>query len=304
MIPRGELDFLPSINWRFWGPILAVPILFAVVWITLRRRELERSRAALLREHAALTGEIAPGYRATRDRIETAILQSVGPWQGDLRDPSFTLDALTREPPLYARTRLGEIHDRNDLPASVRHRYPDQFAACLGVESQWARELLDKGAFLREQYVDSVRGADTPERVTALRADLRTRLTRDRGFITEAMRRPYLVVLVDEAPLSIEGPTRVYVYDLRGPRAVLRARGEGNDLILVPFRIGGVPAPAPSAARSRTPTVSQHDCSVANTVRSALGVSPMGILHTPPEPESPPTADASSPTDAAAADAR
>jgi hypothetical protein len=302
MIPRGELDFLPSVNWRFWGPILFVLLAFPSVWFYLRHRELEARRAELLREHATLTGALAPRYVAVRDRIETVVLQSVGPWQGSLRDPNLTWEALTREPVLYARTRLGEIHDRTDLAASVRHRYADQLMACLGIEFAWGREFLDKGAFLRPAYVDNVRGADTPERISALRADLRGRLQRDSAFLEQALSHRYLVLAVDEGRTPVEGPTRVYVFDLSDGRSLLRARGEGNDLVLVPFRIAGLPAPQRGASPGRIPNVSQHDCAVANSVRSAIGVPMMGITHGPDPAEREPddanvASDASAPHD-------
>ncbi len=298
MISRGDLDFLPTIKWRFWIPVLAVVFAFPVVWLYLRHRDLEARRAELLREHASLTGALAPRYNTARDRIETVILQSVGTWQGDMRDPAFTWEALSHEPVLYGRTRLGEIHDRQDLGASVRHRYPDQLMPCLGIEMLWARELLDKGAFLRPTYVDNVRGADTPERISALRVDLRGRLQRDRAFIEQALSRRYLVLAVDEGRISVEGPTRVYVYDLNDGRPLLRARGEGNDLVLVPFRIAGLPAPARTAPVGRVPNVSQHDCSVANTVRAAIGVPAMGITHGPDPNEREPEDAAAASNDA------
>lgn len=300
MIPRSDLDFLPRIRWRFWLPVIAICAAFPVVWLSLRHHELVQRREALLREHAALTGPFAATYRATRDRLEGLILQSVGPWAGELRDPSLTWEGLTREPVLYARTRLGEIHDRADLAASVRHRYADQLTACLGIEFAWARELFDKGAFLLPSHVDTIRGAETPERVSALRADLRTRLGRDQAAIEAGLARRYFVLAVDEAPLSIEGPTRVYVYDARDGRPLLRARGRGDGLLLVPFRIAGLPAP--SAVRGRAPTVSQHDCAIANDVRHALGIEPLGIAHAPdPDPAAPVAADAAPTVDATAA---
>ncbi len=302
MIARGDLDFLPRVNWRFWAPVLTLVIAFPAIWTYLRHRELEARRGELLREHAALTGDLASRYNVVRDRLEGLVLRSVGPYEGDLREPTFHLEDLASGASLYARTRLGEIHDRNDLAASIRHRYADQVMPCLGLEGAWLRELFDKGAFLRPSYVDTVRGADSPERIAALRTDLRGRLSRDRASLEQALALRYFVLAVDEAALSIEGPTRVYVFDVTTGRPLLRVRGEGNDLVLVPFRIAGVPAPAANAPRGRTPTVSQHDCSVANSVRSALGVSPMGLTHGPaPEPFDPSAADASSATDAASA---
>lgn len=295
LIPREELDFLPRVRWRFWGPVLAVLVIFPTVWLTLRHRELVRQRDGLAREYAARVAPLAPAYRGGRARIEGLILASLGEWAGDHRDPALTWEALTREPVLYARTRLGEIHGRDDLAASVRHRYADQLLACMAVQFAWARELLDKGAFLLPAQLEEIRNADTPERVAALRADLLLRLRRDRADLERSLGLRYFVLAVDEAPLSIDGPTRVYVYDLRDGRSVLRARGTGEGLLLVPFRIAGLPAPPPDSPRGRAPTVSQHDCAVANDVRAAMGLVRLGMRHVP----DPPPADAGTADDAA-----
>ncbi len=297
LIPREDLDFLPRVRWRIWGPVIAVLVLFPTIWLTLRHRELVRLRDELVREHTARTADFAPAYRGGRERIEGLIMLSLGAWEGDHRDPSLTWEALSREPVLYARTRLGEIHGRADLAASIRHRYADQILACMGLQFAWARELLDKGAFLLPAHVEEIRNADTPERVQALRADMRLRVRRDREAIERSLGLRYFLLAVDEAPLSIDGPTRVYVYDLRDGRQVLRARGTGDGLVLVPFRIAGLPAPPPTSPRGRAPTVSQHDCAVANDVRAVIGIPRLGMGNVP-DPPAPTTDAAGAPADA------
>lgn len=288
MVSATELEpFLPRVRWRIWLPVLALLIAFPAGWITMKNREAARRRAKLLAEHQTLTGPIAPEYRARRAEIERFIVSSVGPYAGDLHDPSITLDGLTHNTVLYARTRLGEIHDRNDLMPSVRHHYADQIGQCLGLQVSWVRELFDKGAFLQPDYVDAVRGADDAERIHALREDLLFRLRRDTEFLVTAMRRRYVVLAVDEGRSPIDGATRVHVFDQETHREVLRSRSEGRDVVLVPFRIRGLPAPPPLApnAHVRPPTVSQHDCSVANGVRRTLGVDPSTMMNVPePEP--------------------
>jgi hypothetical protein len=100
----------------------------------------------------------------------------------------------------------------------------------------------------------------------------------------------------------------VYIWDLRDLRPVFRSRSAGEDTVIIPVRIAGIPggnAPAvPSGARFN---LSQHDCAVANDARQQLGVQVM-TMHNAPTPE--PIAanapgDASAATDAAptAADA-
>lgn len=300
MIPRDELPFLPKVKWRFWIPIVALLIAFPTYWLSMRAKETRDRRARLLHEHQVLTASLGPEYLAGRERLERWIIESVGPWQGDLRDPAFTYEALTREPVLYARTRLGEIRERNEIMASVRHRYPDQLLACLGAEVTWLREVFDKGSFLLPSYVDTVRGSDTPERLAALRTDLRGRILQDTELIVTGLRRRYFMLAVDEARLSIDGPTRVYVFDLREQKPVLRARGTGEGLLLIPFQISGLPRAPAQRGSSRPVTVSQHDCSVANSVRTALGVPVMGLSHAPDPPAAPASSDGGTP-DAATA---
>lgn len=287
LIPREELDFLPHVRWRFWAPILVLLVAFPTIWLTLRHRDLVARRDALVREYVQRVAPFASPYRAARSRLEALVLASLGAWEGEHRDPTFTWEALSHEPVLYARTRLGEIHGRDDLAASLRHRYPDQLMACMGLSFAWARDFLDKGAFLLPSHVEGIRNADTPERVRALRADLLLRLRRDIPDLQRALSLRYFVLAVDEAPLSIDGPTRVYVYDLRDGRLVLRARGTGEGLILVPFRIAGLPAPPPSTPRGRAPAVSQHDCAVANDVRAAMGIPRLGMSNVPAPPPPP-----------------
>lgn len=293
---REDQPFAPRVNWRFWAPILVVLVAFPLIWWRRRHAEAERRRAQLLREHAALTATLAPGYRALRDDLTRWVVEGVGPYQGDLRTPSFAWPAFAMERALYARVRVGEVRDVDTALRSLRHRYPDQLMPCLGLEASLAREVLDKGEFLLPAYVDAVRATDDTDRLHALREDLLFRLRRDTPLFVDTARRRYFVLAVDEARVSVEGPTRVFVYDLAARQLVLRARGVGDDLVLIPFAIGGVPRPA-RPSRLPPPGLSQHDCSVANAVRAVAGVSPLGLQH-PPSPPPPSEADAQVAVDA------
>lgn len=293
MIPRDDLPFLPKINWKFWLPVLAVVAAFPVVWMRQRDAEAQRLRAALLREHATLTATLAPQYRQRRDALERHVLEATGAYQGDLRAPGFTVSDLTREPALYARVRVPEVRDRSRVMASVRHRYPDQLPSCLGLETVPAREVMDRGAFLLPSFVASVRDAPGVERLNALRSDMLFRLRRDTELLVDGTRRRYLVVVSDEARASTEGPTRVYAWDLTTDQPVLRARSEGGEVLIVPFRVHGVPSAPPSRNPIGPRSVSAHDCSVADAARRVLGEAPPAVAHAPE-----PTANGS--TDAAA----
>lgn len=304
MLSREALPFLPRVRWRFWVPILVFVVgMVAAYFVSAHRRGL-RLRAQLLAEHMVLTQSLAPPYRALRAKIERLAFSTIGPWQGTYTAPGFSGQDLADEPVLYGRVRLGEIHRLQDVETSIRHRYPDQIAACTGIEAQLVYEAYRRGDFLMPAYVESVRGVSDGDRLAALRQDLQFRIERDTHDLVEWSHRRYFVLAVDEAALSIDGPTRVYVWDLRDARLVLRARGDAGSTMIIPVRIAGIPgggAPVPHGGSALTLT--EHDCSVANVVREQLGIQSLTV-HSSAEP--PPigtrpdtTAPPSSATDAA-----
>jgi hypothetical protein len=63
-----------------------------------------------------------------------------------------------------------------------------------------------------------------------------------------------------------------------------------------------MPTPRPRAHPLGGGSVSGHDCSVANAVRRALGVAPIGMGHAPDDP-APAAADGGADASAPAADA-
>lgn len=280
--------------------MLAVLVGFPIVWSVKRRREAEARRAALLAEHATLTASLAGDFRARRAQLLGAISRDVGPWSGPQRDASFRFETLASEPVLYGRVRVREVNDEAGALRAVLHRYPDQFTSCLGVQFVWARELLDKGSFLMPDFVDAVRGSDDADRLRALREDLLFRLRRDTETLTAGLRPRYFVLVVDEAAVSVDGPSRVFVHDLSGDaRVLVSARGDGRDVVIVPFQIQGIAAPPPRTGTLPRMGVTQHDCSIANTLRQAFGEAPAVIENTPPTAP----LDAGAPSDAARADA-
>lgn len=309
MIPREELPFLPKFKWKLWLPIIAVIAAFPVFWLHKSHTETVALRDSLLQQYSSLTATLAPQYRQRRDALERHILETSQPYPGDFAADGFTLSELTREPALYARVRIPELRDRAHVMASVRHRYPDQFAACLGLETVAARDVMDRGAFLLPSFVTTVREAQSVERVKALRSDLLFRLSRDTSLLVDGTRRRYLVIVTDEARASTDGPTRASVWDLTTDRLVLRARSTGGDVMIVPFRIHGIASARPSHNPIGPTSVSAHDCSIADAVRRLLGASAPNVPHAP-DPSAFVTSDAghpdASPTaspDASSADA-
>lgn len=304
--------FKPTVRWNIWGPILLALVLFGVAYVVVEKRREAAFRAKLLSEHADLTRGIAPQYQRTREKLERLTMSAVGAYQGDFVAPGVTIDTLRREAVLYGRVRAREIQRVDQVRASIRRRFDDQVGSCAGLEVDRVWRYYDRGEFLMPSYVDSVRPATGAEHLRFLREDLLTRLRNDTPELVRMSRHPVFVLIVDEGTSQIDGASRFYAFDLESERPLLRSRAEGNETVIVPVRIGGMPGgggriPAPSGAL----TVTMHDCSLANRVKAALGVG-ADDARSAPTVESPAAAaargnDASAndaSADAAASDAR
>lgn len=278
MLARDALPFLPRVRWRIWIPIIVFLVGMVAAYVIAEKRRGLRLRTQLLNEHTLLTSSLSPPYRELRAKVERLAFSAVGPWQGTYTAPGFAAAQLAGEPVLYGRVRAGEIHRVEDVETSIRHRYPDEIASCAGLETEPVNEAYRRGDFLMPAYVDSVRGVSDGDRLAALRQDLHFRLERDTHDIVQWTRRRYLVLAVDEGAASVSGPTRVFIWDLRDSRVMLRARGDSGTTMIIPIRIAGMPGggrPVPQVGASAT--LAEHDCSVANVVREQLGIQTLSV---------------------------
>lgn len=285
MIPKDEVESLRQpIKWKLVVPVaLAVVAMIAGYFYDAARRS-RQLKEALLREHRMITDvlPVTPAYREMRARIARLAFSVIGPYQGDFRAEGFSMADLAREPVLYGRVRLPEIHRLEDVAPSIRHRYADQIGSCMGLETNAVSEFYRRGDFLMPSYVEAVRGVSDGDRLRVLREDLRFRVERDAAELLSWARRRYFVLSVDEAALSIDGPTRVYIWDLSNDRMVFRTRGSGEDTVIIPIRIAGMPGGGRPVPRpSNTLALTQHDCSVANLARRQLGVAVIEMGNVP-----------------------
>jgi hypothetical protein len=308
----GEKDtdeFKPAVRWQIWIPVALALALFAITYVVVERRREDAIRAKLLAEHAELTATMAPQYRRVREKLERLTMTAVGAYAGDFVAPGFTVDSLRREAVLYGRVRAREIQRLDQVRASIRRRFDDQVGSCAGLEVDRAWRFYDRGEFLMPSYIDAIRPASGSERLRFLREDLLTRLRQDTPELVRMSRHPIFVVIVDEGTSQIDGASRFYAFDLESERPLVRARAAGDETVIVPVRIGGMPGGGQAIpAANGALTVTMHDCSLANRVKAMLGVG-ADDARSAPTVESPAAAaargnDASTNSDAAATDAR
>ncbi len=308
----GDQDtegFKPRVRWQLWGPVLLALALFAIAYVVVERRREAAIRAKLLAEHAELTATMAPQYRRVREKAERLTMTAVGAYAGDFVAQGFTVDSLRREAVLYGRVRAREIQRVDQVKASIRRRFDDQVGACAGLEVDRIWRFYDRGEFLMPSYIDAIRPASGAERLRFLREDLLTRLRTDTPELVRMSRHPIFVLIVDEGTSQIDGASRFYAFDLESERPLVRARAEGNETVIVPVRIAGMPGGGQAIpAATGALTVTMHDCSLANRVKALLGVG-ADDARSAPTVESPAQAaaranDAAANADASSADAR
>lgn len=275
-------EFAPKVRWKFWLPMTVVVVGFIITYFVVERMRENTLRAKLLAEHASLTRTLSPEYQARRAKIERLVVTAVGRWEGDFHADGFTMEQLRREPVLFGRIRLSEVHRPEEVRASIRRRFEDQVGGCLGIEIERVWKFYDRGEFLMPAYVDALRPTTGTDRLRFLREDLLTRLRVDTPDLVQFGRRPIFGLVVDEGQSQIDGASRVYFWDMSTERLLLRARAEGNETVIIPVRIsgirgGGAPIPQPSGAL----TVTMHDCSVADRVKALLGVGTFEATNAP-----------------------
>lgn len=308
----GDQDtepFKPTVRWQIWAPVLLGIALFGLAYVVVERRRENAIRTKLLSEHAQLTATLSPHYRRVREKVERITMTAVGAYAGDFVAPGFAIENLRREAVLYGRVRAREIQQLSQVKPSIRRRFDDQVGSCAGLEVDYVWRFYDRGEFLMPSYVDAIRPASGSERLRFLREDLLTRLRQDTPDLVRMGRHPIFVLIVDEGSSQIDGASRFYAFDLESERPLVRARAEGNETVIVPVRIGGMPGGGqaiPSASGALT--VTMHDCSLANRVKTLLGVG-ADDARSAPTVESPSQAaargnDASVSADAATQDAR
>ncbi|MDP3276406.1 MAG: hypothetical protein Q8Q09_14505 [Deltaproteobacteria bacterium] len=286
-------SFEPKVRWHFWIPVALALVTFLVGYWVVETRRQTKLRNALLSEHAMLTRDLAPEYQRARRRIERLVQSAVGAYGGDRVEAGFTVEALRSTVSLMGRVRMGEIRGEATVAASIHRRFEDQVGGCLGIESDRVWRFFDRGEFLTTAYVDALRPAEGVDRLRFLREDLRTRLRNDTPALVQAARRRFFVLVVDEGSSQIDGPSRLYIWDFATERLLLRVRSQGDETVIVPVRIAGMPGGGQAVpAATGALTITMHDCSLANRGKALLGVGTSDLRNGPTVPSPAQTAAA------------
>jgi hypothetical protein len=267
-------------------------------------RELRSDRQALLAKQRAIAATLGSEWFPLRDRLEADVLAGARAYEGDRIDPAARARAYRSAPGLYLRTRVADAGTVEAIRSVAADAKRDAFAACFLREpnERGMRGEIDAGAFsdqpwnlgqayaatriLTEGWVRDVNEADEAMRLRVFTEQYDKAVRDEIPVAIDVVKRAqfFLLVLdedvpeaaavadggaIDEAALQlVEHPARVYLYDLRTQREIVRVRRSAQWQV-IPAGERQVTDPETVDAMKRQ----ANNCALASSVDTAIGLS-------------------------------
>jgi hypothetical protein len=230
--------------------------------------ELNAGRQALLAKQRAVVATLGAEWLPLRDNLEGDVLHSaatpLGEYAGDDVQPEARSLTFRAEPGLYLRMRLADATSAESVHKVAVDAKRDAFAACLLREpnERGARGEMDGGAFaeqpwnlgqayaatriLTDDWVNAVKDADDDLRLRVFVEQYDKAIREEIPLAIDVVKRAQFFLLVldedvpeaaafaDGGPLTeealqmVEHPARVFLFDLKDNRPILRLRRSGG----------------------------------------------------------------------------
>jgi hypothetical protein len=263
--------YMPRIPWRY--VVLAVVGVGFLVGMYQYRQASKAAeiRTRIQRGYEGQLGPFAERYRTFRDKLEGWVMEVADNDPPErYADPRLRISALHRGQGLYLRLSREQARTKEGIAIAAKDLLRDGIDRCLGIAPTSVRGFYEKGEFLMPGWIDEVETAEVA-RLEVLEEDLKLRADRDLPQLASAMQAQYFLVVVQATQSRRDGPSDVYLWDLREDRLLLSVRTEPVGR-LVPIRIAlpGVETPrAPSVDLSDS--ILAQDCAIAAQVKEVAG---------------------------------
>jgi hypothetical protein len=230
--------------------------------------ELNAGRQALLAKQRAVVATLGAEWLPLRDNLEGDVLQSaatpLAEYASDDVQPQARSLGFRSEPGLYLRMRLADATSADSVHKVAVDAKRDAFAACLLREpnERGARGEMDGGAFaeqpwnlgqayaatriLTDDWVGAVKDADDDLRLRVFVEQYDKAIREEIPLAIDVVKRAQFFLLVldedvpeaaafaDGGPLTeealqlVEHPARVFLFDLKDNKPILRIRRSGG----------------------------------------------------------------------------
>jgi hypothetical protein len=269
---EGRPSYAPRLPWKWiiLG-VFGVAAVFASYFIRQGQRQEALRQQMLTLHHDRLTS-VAERYLGFRRRLETWVIEAGAAGEPERYvDPRLNISGLRSGEGLYLRVPADFAGSPEQIEGAAMAMEQDGITRCLGIAPMSVRGLYEKGYFLTPEWVDSVRDEPDMMRLRVLDDQLGRHIQVDAPVVLSMMQADWFMLVIERGENRRDHPVDVYLWDLRRNQQLLRARIQGNGL-LVPVRLrfeGVTPAPAPGRPQLRSGGAA--DCSIASQIRALAG---------------------------------
>jgi hypothetical protein len=227
--------------------------------------ELNTGRQALLSKQRAVVATLGAEWLPLRDSLEAEVLgAATNPYPGDAIEPEARTLAFRSQPGLYLRMRIADATSPESIRTTAADSKRDAFAGCLLREQneRGLRGETDGGAFaeqpwnlgqayaatriLTDDWVGAVKDADDDLRLRLFVAQYDKAIRDEIPVAIDVVKRAqfFLLVLDEDVPEAaafadggpvteealelVEHPARVFVFDLKDKKQIVRLRRSGG----------------------------------------------------------------------------
>jgi hypothetical protein len=269
--------FLPHVPWRY---LAGLGVLIAAIVVGFNWRQEQRAaalRMELRRVHDNDLRGLRDEYHAALGRLHGLIVEAAQvpvdqAGSFGLVEPGLSFAALHEQPGLYLRVPLDQAGSAAQIAQAGLHMEPDWIPGCLGWSPLTARELYEIGAFMEPEFIAHV----DEENLMKLRVreeTLNQRMSKDRPGLEAAMRAPWFMLVLQEGKSRSEDPVRVFLWNLRENKLVLRARVRAQGILLT-SRILSQGVTTDRAGQPEGGAAGANDCSIAAAVKKLTAPPP------------------------------
>jgi hypothetical protein len=267
--------------------------------------ELNKDRQALLAKQRAVVATLGAEWLPLRDSLEGDIVGAAGapstPYPGDAIDPEARTLAFRSKPGLYLRMRMAEATSPENIRAVAADAKRDGFAACLLRETneRGLRGEVDGGAFaeqpwnlgqayaatriLTDDWVGAVKDADDDLRLRVFVQQYDKAIREEIPVAIDVVKRAefFLLVLDEDVPEAaafadggpiteealelVEHPARVFVFDLKDKKPIVRLRRSGGGRYIQAGEHAVTDEETQDAMQRQV-----NNCALANVVEAAI----------------------------------
>ena len=259
--------FLPRLPWRYLALLAVVVGLVSVGFNWRQEQRAAALRVELRRVHTTELNGLRGEYEAARAKLAQLIgSAAAAPLEAAEVDAGFRFESLRDGPGLYLRLPLAEAGSAEAIAQPARAMEPDWIPGCLGLEPTTGRELYEIGEFLLPSFIEAV-DSENLMQLRVREETLNLRMNKDLPELRAAMAPAWFMLVLQEGKSRSEQPVRVFLWDMRGNKQLLRARVRAQG-IMFSGRILSLGSAAPSGGQNNAAgAVEANDCSIASELR-------------------------------------